>query len=191
MSGRRSDKECYKALRGHYLRQCFLNCVRKFTKNDGLSFSIVVDSNVKVPINIPISLSLWLDLTNNTDDKIVVKVYKDESESELIDTVKYVLKDFIGGYDHKTDSSLLVFEKMAGAFKEYYENLLATIPADQWISTGDRFPDDGSRVLTCDSVGWVDIGVYNGRRGWEINGNYLSAEMIKRWQPLPTGERSV
>ena len=62
---------------------------------------------------------------------------------------------------------------------------------NHWVSTEDRLPDDGSRVLVCNSVGWVDIGVYNGRRGWEINGNYLATNMVKRWQPLPNGKRSV
>lgn len=72
---------------------------------------------------------------------------------------------------------------MASLFGVSVEYLLTGhTPAQQWISTIDRLPESGKKVIVCRDTGYVTMDIYIGY--WHKLGPYPSIETT-HWMPLP------
>lgn len=119
------ERAAYKAFRSSFFSQCFLACIRRFTKDDGLDYNIIVSSNiVNSPHKPPQLMDEWTFLKQN-DDEVVVRVCKKtpEQEQDVVSEFRYKIKDYLDGYDESVDSILLVFEKMASDFEKQYKGV--------------------------------------------------------------------
>ena len=87
--------------------------------DDGKDFRIVVDSNVKLPSSTPDYINYWFDISDKSDDAVILRMYKDK---ELLKEFRYKISDFIEGYDQTRNSIFTIFRKISDAFKREYLN---------------------------------------------------------------------
>lgn len=112
--------DVYKSVKETFFASCLKACLMEWLPYDGKQFSIIIDGYVKLPNSTPDYINYWTDISETSDDAVIVKMYEDITNKKLIKEFRYKISDFICDYEKDKANVFSVFRRISDTFKNEY-----------------------------------------------------------------------